>query len=146
MIKHFDKKELIRCYRDEGRCKECKLAQAVVRLPYGIEDSVMALVEDVLEPVRVRLGKPIVVNSGFRCPLHNRTVGGATGSQHMRGEAADIRCDDNRRLAKLIVEVGKYDQLIIYPSFVHVSWKRGGGNRREILRKTAKGYERVDRL
>ena len=106
----------------------------------------MALVEDVLEPVRVRLGKPIVVNSGFRCPLHNRTVGGATGSQHMCGEAADIRCDDNRRLAKLIVEVGKYDQLIIYPSFVHVSWKRGGGNRREILRKTAKGYERVDRL
>ena len=146
MTKHFDKKELIRCYRDEGRCKECKLAQAVVRLPYGIEDSVMALVEDVLEPVRVRLGKPIVVNSGFRCPLHNRTVGGATGSQHMRGEAADIRCDDNRRLTKLIVEVGKYDQLIIYPSFVHVSWKRGGGNRREILRKTAKGYERVDRL
>ena len=146
MIKHFDKKELIRCYRDEGRCKECKLAQAVVRMPYGIEDSVMALVEDVLEPVRVRLGKSIVVNSGFRCPLHNRTVGGATGSQHMRGEAADIRCDDNRRLAKLIVEVGKYDQLIIYPSFVHVSWKRGGGNRREILRKTATGYERVDRL
>lgn len=145
-MQYFKKEELIRCYRETGRCKECRLAQAVVRLPYGIEDSVMALVEDVLEPVRVRLGKPIVVNSGFRCPLYNRTVGGATGSQHMRGEAADIRCDDNRRLAKLIVEVGKYDQLIIYPSFVHVSWKRGGGNRREILRKTATGYERVDRL
>lgn len=146
MTKHFDKKELIRCYRDEGRCKECKLTQPAMKLPYGIEDNLEELATAVLEPVRERLGKPIIVNSGFRCPLHNRTVGGATGSQHMRGEAADIRCDDNRRLTKLIVEVGKYDQLIIYPSFVHVSWKRGGGNRREILRKTATGYEKVNRL
>ena len=170
MTKHFDKQELIRCYRDEGRCKECKLAQAAMRLPYGIEDNVMALVEDVLEPVRVRFGKPIVVNSGFRCPLHNRTVGGGTVSQHMKGEAVDITAGSpakNLELARMIVENGEWDQMILYPMltsstsdatressnklgspsllarFVHVSYKRGDVNRREILRKTSGGYVKL---
>ena len=47
-------------------------------------------------------------------------------------------------LARIIVENGKFDQLIIYPTFVHVSWKRQGGNRKEVLRKTATGYQKVD--
>jgi uncharacterized protein YcbK (DUF882 family) len=113
-------------------------------LPYGIEDNLEELATIILEPVRERLGKPIVVNSGFRCPIHNRAVGGATASQHMKGEAADLRIDGKPEvLAKTIVANGTWDQLILYPTFVHVSWKRAGGNRREILRKTATGYERI---
>jgi hypothetical protein len=46
-------------------------------------------------------------------------------------------------LAKAIVENGKYDQLILYPTFVHVSWKRTGQNRRMVLEKTANGYRRA---
>ena len=145
-MKHFKKKELIRCYNEnrEQRCKECRLTQAAGRLPNGIEESVMALGEEVLDPAREKLGAPITVNSGFRCPLHNQMVGGVANSQHVRGEACDCRCDDNRRLAKIIVELGKFDQLILYPAFVHVSWKRGGGNRQEILRKTSAGYQKVE--
>ena len=41
------------------------------------------LAESVLEPLRQAFGKPIVVNSGFRCEALNKAVGGARSSQHM---------------------------------------------------------------
>ena len=43
-----------------------------------------------LEQIRTHFGKPITVTSGYRCPAHNRNVGGATGSRHSKGDAADI--------------------------------------------------------
>lgn len=44
-----------------------------------------------LEELRYRLGnKPVVINSGYRTPSHNKKVGGASGSQHLYGKAADI--------------------------------------------------------
>ena len=43
-----------------------------------------------LQALRDRIGKPIAITSGYRCPAHNRAVGGAAQSQHMRGTAADI--------------------------------------------------------
>ncbi len=43
-----------------------------------------------LEELRKKTG-PLVVNSGYRCPAHNRNVGGAKNSQHVKGTAADIR-------------------------------------------------------
>lgn len=128
-MKHFEEREFV--------CNCCG------QLPPTVQENIVALVEDVLEPVRERLGKPITVNSGFRCPIHNATVGGVANSQHIRGEACDCRCEDNRRLARIIVELGKFDQLIIYPSFVHVSWKKNGANRHQILKKTASGYNAV---
>ena len=143
-MKHFKIEELIRCYREEGRCPECPLKTRAEIVPNGAEENERALVEAVLDPARERLGMAITVNSGFRCALHNRRVGGVANSQHIRGEAADVHCDDNRKLARIIVEAGRFDQLIIYPTFVHVSWKRLGGNRKEVLRKTASGYQRVD--
>ena len=117
--------------------------QPAMQLPDGVERNLVSLVGEVLEPVRERLGRPIIVNSGYRCPIHNAAVGGVANSQHLRGEAADLHCYDNRRLARIIVEQGRYDQLIIYPTFVHVSYKRNGPNRRQVLRKTATGYSKV---
>ncbi len=46
---------------------------------------------DALEAFRAAVGKPVIINSGYRCPIHNAAVGGAPNSQHMLGEAADIR-------------------------------------------------------
>ena len=146
-MKHFKIEELIRCYRDEGRCPECPLKQRAERVPNDGEANERALAVAVLDPARERLGKPIMVNSGFRCVVHNRKVGGASSSQHMRGEAVDIRINGKpEELAKVIVENGVFDQLIIYPTFVHVSYKRNGGNRKEILRKTAGGYQKISRI
>jgi len=109
-------------------------------MPNDIDANMEALVEHVLDPARRRLGKPIIVNSGFRCPLHNGRVGGVANSQHLRGEAADVSLLAHTRssvqeLARVIIENGKFDQVIVYPTFVHVSWKRRGGNRREVIRK-----------
>lgn len=105
-------------------------------MPEGVKENLNALVEQVLEPVRERLGKPIMVNSGYRCLVHNKAVGGVANSQHMKGEAADIRIGEGlERLVKIIKENGKWDQMIIYPSFIHVSWKRQGVNRKQIIFK-----------
>lgn len=50
------------------------------------EDLVMAL-----QDIREHFGKPVVINSGLRCEIHNKRVGGAKRSQHLFGTASDIR-------------------------------------------------------
>lgn len=61
------------------------------------------LCRDVLQPLRDAFGQPIVVDSGYRCPKLNTAVGGATASQHMQGQAADIHTlsDDPKENRKL---------------------------------------------
>ena len=43
-----------------------------------------------LQKIRDKVGKPITITSGYRCPTHNRSIGGAVQSRHMQGQAADI--------------------------------------------------------
>ena len=54
--------------------------------------------EVVLHAQRIRsgLGRPLVINSGYRSPEHNHDVGGATFSRHIYGDAADIDVDQTR--------------------------------------------------
>ena len=75
---------------------------------------------NVLEPLRVALGKPISVTSGFRCAKLNKAIGGASNSQHQTGQAADIQvkgmtpkqvCDKIDELVRKGIIKG-YDQLI----------------------------------
>ena len=125
---------------EEFRCKDGSVT------PEEAKVNLTALVDMVLDPTRERYGARIHVNSGYRTEAYNQKIGGARGSQHCcknGSAAADICCEDNRRLAKIIVEQGRFDQLIIYPSFVHVSYKMNGPNRGQILRKTATGYLKV---
>ena len=108
--------------------------------PKEAEENLRALVDEVLDPLREAYGKPIRVNSGYRCPRLNTLVGGSLNSQHMRGEAADIQPvigneSDLDELAQILIANGKFDQLILYPTFIHVSWKRLGWNRKQILQK-----------
>ena len=124
-------------------------------MPAEVRQNIEALVENVLDPVREAYGKPIYVNSGYRCEAHNRKVGGVPRSQHIVGEAADVRPvqgvqefkSELEALARIIKEQGRFDQLIIYPTFLHVSYKRSsagsGANRHKVLRKTATGYAAV---
>ena len=120
---------------------KCKCGQCCI--PAEAKDNIMVLVDRVLDPARQKLGRPIHVNSGYRCEAHNRQVGGAPNSQHTKGEAADLCCDDNLELARIIVANGNFDQLILYtrpwsqtPKFLHVSHKRTAPNRHQILKKT----------
>lgn len=67
----------------EFKCKHCG------KLPPGGIDKRLLIM---LEELRKRIGnKPIIINSGYRCPTHNRNVGGAKNSQHLYGKAVDIR-------------------------------------------------------
>ena len=125
------------------------------QMPVEVQANIEALVNNVLDPVREAYGKPIYVNSGYRCPKHNEAVGGVPRSQHMLGQAADISLrlthstgsgqayglqDELMKLARIILLQGRFDQLIIYPTFLHVSYRRSGVNRHKVLRKTATGY------
>ena len=108
--------------------------------PKEAEENLKALVDEVLDPLREAYGRPIRVNSGYRCPRLNNLVGGTPNSQHMRGEAADIQPvvgneADLPELARILIENGKFDQLILYPTFIHVSHRKLGWNRKQVLQK-----------
>lgn len=107
------------------------------------------LIYDILDPLRTKWGKPIYVNSGYRCYRLNKLVGGSTTSQHLIGEAVDITTgskEGNRKLFKLIISMNLcYDQLIneFDYSWIHIShkWKNINSNRKQVLDsvKTSKG-------
>lgn len=65
-----------------------------------------------LDGIRAKLGKPILVSSGYRCPMLNKAVGGVVNSQHLKGLAADLVCSDMESLEKILRETGGFDQLI----------------------------------
>lgn len=62
---------------------------------------------EILQKIRDRFGKPVTVNSGYRCAKHNKAVGGASGSYHTKGMAADIVVRDVAP-----AEVAKYAESI----------------------------------
>ncbi len=100
---------------------------------FEVRDSILALTENVLQPLRDAWGKPLAVNSGYRCPALNAAVGGVPTSQHVKGEAADIAAGDPVKLARLAVKLGlPFDQMILYPTFVHFSHKLNGEQRGQI--------------
>jgi hypothetical protein len=97
------------------------------------------LVVTVLDPAREWFNAPVEINSGFRSDTVNDSVGGARGSQHLSGEAADITCKNNGTLFTWIMRNTNFDQLIWEhgdiknPAWIHVSAKRNGKNRGEAL-------------
>lgn len=85
------------------------------------------LVEKTLQPLRTAYGRPLTVNSGYRCERLNShpEVKGANNSDHLRGMAADITCDDPHALYRLAeTHIVPFRQLIYYPkkNFVHISF------------------------
>lgn len=102
-----------------------------------IKVNLRELVTNVLQPLRDGLGKPLTINSGYRCKKLNELVGGVESSQHRKGQAADIRSDDATpyEIACKAVALGlRFDQMILYPSFVHFSYDpdKGGRQRKDI--------------
>lgn len=101
---------------------------------FEVRDSIRALVLNVLQPLRDSWGKSLHVNSGYRCPALNALVGGVSSSQHTKGEAADIKAADPYKLASRAKKLGlPFDQMILYPTFVHFSHKLSGQQRGQIL-------------
>ena len=99
-MKYFTLKELTRSVTAKNK--------GINNTPGEVEkNNLIALVENVLDPLREAWGQPIIITSGYRCPALNRAVGGSATSQHVTGEAADIRTvsdtvEDNKALYELI--------------------------------------------
>mgnify|MGYP003310296305 CR=1 FL=1 len=99
-----------------------------------IKDNIKELVLNILQPLRDAWGQPLFINSGYRCLKVNEAVGGVPTSQHVLGQASDVGCSDPYALAKLAKWMRlDYDQCILYPSFVHFSYRKDGGNRGQLL-------------
>lgn len=104
------------------------------------EQNLISLIENILDPLREAYGKSIIVTSGYRCQKLNSAVGGAKTSQHLTGEAADIRSvedtiSENKKLFDLIQKLNlPFDQLIdeYNLNWVHVSYSKR--NRRQVLK------------
>ena len=90
--------------------------QVLFNLKYGCQY--------LLEPARREVG-PIIINSGFRNSRVNALVGGVKNSQHLWGQAADIRPKDQQqfqRLVDFLRESPYTDQLLTGNGWLHISW------------------------
>lgn len=113
-------------------------ARGIANQPGSVEiANLRKLTINLLQPLRDRYGKPMRVNSGYRSTEVNRLVGGVPTSQHTKGQAADISCDNPRELLMLLISSGlNFDQAILYDdgrnNFLHLSFNEVG-NRKQVL-------------
>ncbi|MBQ6179812.1 MAG: hypothetical protein IJK32_09875 [Bacteroidales bacterium] len=132
--------------------------------PEAVEN-LKRLCEHTLEPLREALGLPVVITSGYRCPRLNEILAhSARRSQHLTGCAADFYVGQGpasrsrfqvsghrERLIEafrlILTEPGiDFDQLIIYPTFIHVSYVSPQANRHYIMTANGSGqYQRISR-
>lgn len=109
-------------------------------------ENLRAIAENIFEPIRTHFRCPIYISSGYRSKELNKALNGAKTSQHLFGEALDIDVDGNpygvtnAMIYDYIASKLNFDQLIwehgntINPDWVHVSYKKHGPQRHEILR------------
>lgn len=116
-----------------------ELCHSDIAEQYGIKnipsievcDNLLNLIFYVLQPLRDKLGKPIIINSGYRCKQLNShpKIKGAANSNHLYGFAADIRVSGMppRQLWQFVKDSGiEYDECILeYNSWVHLAYRKG---------------------
>ena len=103
-----------------------------------VKKNMNTLVNKLLDPLREKVGA-IRINSGYRTPAHNKQIGGATNSQHCKGEAVDmfpLEKDIDNVFTVIIIEF-KYDQVILEKNsagsrWIHISY-RIEGNRQKAM-------------
>jgi uncharacterized protein YcbK (DUF882 family) len=101
----------------ECRCRNCEI---------GNIDNIKKLAKE-LQIIRDYFGKPIKINSGYRCETHNKAIGGVANSHHTLSKAADIAIKGitPKEIANTLEELISSGQLRIgaigiYNTFVHV--------------------------
>lgn len=103
----------------------------------AVLNNINALVNNVLDPLRAMIARPIIITSGYRSQRVNELVGGSKTSQHLTGKAADFHVQGYTPqqmdvVYQTIRMCFDFDQLIFYPSknIIHISWN-GDKNRQE---------------
>lgn len=113
-----------------------------------IKKNLEILVDCLLDPLRKEWGSPIIINSGYRCPILNKAVGGSKTSSHMSGWAVDLHPKNGKmeEFKKFVVEFIKtrfWDQCILessgkpgtpnYVEWVHLSLYNNSGKQRQMI-------------
>lgn len=119
---------------DELLRSETALNHGIENLPTWEDvENLKELATNVLDPIRVAWGQPIVINSGYRGVALNAKVGGVLNSAHLVGRAADVRLaswskksiTDLFKLIQSMAEDGliEVDQVILYrkKKMIHIS-------------------------
>ena len=143
MTPHFTARELTRSQYAER--------MGINNVPHSAQLAAMLkLAVNILEPVRRHFGRPVYVSSGFRSRELNAAIGGAVGSQHCLGEAADFEVAgvDNYEVIRWIAGHLKFDQAIAEyvkssdpeSGWIHCSYRGGDRNRHEVLSRDRTGY------
>lgn len=107
-----------------------------------IKKNLETLVDCLLDPLREAWGSPIIINSGYRCPILNKAVGGSKTSSHMSGWSVDMRPKNGKmeEFKKFVVNFIKtrfWDQCILEKSgdveWVHLSLYNNSGKQRMMI-------------
>ena len=107
-----------------------------------IKKNLETLVDCLLDPLREAWGSPIIINSGYRCPVLNKAVGGSKTSSHMSGWSVDMRPKNGKmeEFKKFVIQFIKtrfWDQCILEKSgdmeWVHLSLYNNSGKQRKMI-------------
>ena len=107
-----------------------------------IKKNLETLVDCLLDPLREAWGSPIIINSGYRCPILNKAVGGSKTSSHMSGWSVDMRPKNGKmeEFKKFVIQFIKtrfWDQCILEKSgdveWVHLSLYNNSGKQRKMI-------------
>ena len=100
-------------------------------------DNMLELIVNCLQPIRNKLGKPMIITSGYRNSQVNKLVGGAATSQHTKGQAADFTVSGMTpaQVVEFIKNSGvEYDQLINeYNQWTHISYNKGNNRKQSFV-------------
>lgn len=146
---------------------QLELIESATARKYGIDntptlevvDNLRTLCANTLEPLREALGMPVIITSGYRCKALNDLIAHhSQRSQHMQGRAADFYVKhgpstgsgaSHRELLVLAFHTiltdpsVDFDQLILYPGFIHVSFVSHNDNRHKIMSANGQGTYRA---
>lgn len=117
---------MIKCYIMDTEANE-KVGQHFKVKEFACKDgSQVVFIDDylvsILDILRNQIGKPVIINSGYRTPEWNAKCGGAKYSYHMRGMATDIRVNgmNAKEIAKKLNAIVPDEcGIIVYNSWVH---------------------------
>lgn len=91
------------------KCNSCDFVMLQVELLMAIQSA------------RSELGKPIIINSGYRCKQHNKEIGGVENSNHIFGDAVDVALPEvgKDELIAILKKHFKYVKIYEGKNFVH---------------------------
>jgi hypothetical protein len=113
--------------------------------------NLIEIANNIFQPLRDGIGKPIRISSGYRSEKLNKAVGGSKTSQHNKGQALDLVATTgftNKDIFDYIKKNLEFDQLIFEfgtdknPDWVHVSYNKGK-NRNQVLKAIKKDGKTV---